>query len=134
MLKALFSLLPLPTLSICLSVMPEIKSFTRDEVKKHSSANDCWIIIDSEVYDMSTFADLHPGGAGVIMDLAGMDATEAFYGLHRQEVLTKYAPKLKIGAIAGEQPSIDFYTPGTISKVPYGEPNAWQGFKSPYFT
>jgi cytochrome b involved in lipid metabolism len=115
-------------------LMPELKTYTREEVKKHSSSEDCWIIIDSEVYDMSTFADLHPGGAGVIMDLAGKDATEAFYGLHRQEVLFKYAPKLKIGTIANESPAIDMYTPGTISKVPYGEVSAWQGYKSPYFT
>jgi len=114
--------------------MPELKTFTREEVKKHASPEDCWIIIDSEVYDMSTFADLHPGGAGVILDLAGKDATDAFYGLHRQEVLFKYAPKLKIGTIANENPSIDMYAPGTISKVPYGEPSAWQGYKSPYFT
>jgi cytochrome b involved in lipid metabolism len=114
--------------------MPELKTYTREEVKKHASSEDCWIIIDSEVYDMTTFADLHPGGAFVIMELAGKDATEEFYGLHRQEVLLKYAPKLKIGTIADEKPSIPVATPGTISKVPYGEPSAWQGFKSAYFT
>ncbi|KAG2185997.1 hypothetical protein INT43_002435 [Umbelopsis isabellina] len=114
--------------------MPELKTYTREEVKKHSSPEDCWIIIDSEVYDMSTFADLHPGGAFVIMELAGKDATDEFYGLHRQEVLVKYAPKLKIGSIANEKPAIPVATPGTISQVPYGEPSAWQGFKSAYFT
>ncbi|KAG2189419.1 hypothetical protein INT44_004561 [Umbelopsis vinacea] len=114
--------------------MPELKSYTREEVKKHNTPEDCWIIIDSEVFNMTTFADLHPGGAGVIMDLAGKDATEEFYGLHRQEVLFKYAPKLKIGTIANEKPVIEMYTPGTISKVPYGEASAWQGHKSPYFT
>lgn len=30
--------------------MPELKTFTREEVAKHSNVegNDCWIIIDSE--------------------------------------------------------------------------------------
>lgn len=28
--------------------MPELKTFTREEVARHSSPNDTWIIIDSE--------------------------------------------------------------------------------------
>lgn len=110
-----------------------LKTFTREEVKRHATEEDLWIIIDSSVYDMSRFIDLHPGGAFPILELAGKDATDAFYGLHRQEVLVKYA-RYKIGTIADEKPQIDFYEEGSFSKVPYAESSAWMGFKSPYFT
>ncbi|KAI8097601.1 acyl-CoA dehydrogenase/oxidase [Halteromyces radiatus] len=109
------------------------KTFTREEVARHASEEDLWIIIDSSVYDMSRFIDLHPGGAFPIIELAGKDATDAFYGLHRQEVLLKYN-RYKIGTIANEQPQIEMREPGSFSKVPYAEPSAWMGFKSAYFT
>ncbi|KAI8356629.1 acyl-CoA dehydrogenase/oxidase [Choanephora cucurbitarum] len=109
-----------------------MKVFTREEVKRHASEDDMWIIIDSSVYDMSTFKDLHPGGVFPILEFAGKDATDAFYGLHRQEVLVKY-DRYKIGTIENEKPQIDFYQDGDFSKVPYAESSAWMGFKSPYF-
>ncbi|KAI8877986.1 acyl-CoA dehydrogenase NM domain-like protein [Backusella circina FSU 941] len=108
------------------------KFYTREEVKRHSTEEDLWIIIDTSVYDMTDFINFHPGGAFPILELAGKDATDAFYGLHRQEVLVKY-DKYKIGTIEGEKPQIDIYQSGDLSKVPYAESSAWMGFKSPYF-
>ena len=55
--------------------MPELKVFTRDEVAKHASENDAWIVIDSEVYDISKFAAMHPGGEGLLLEYAGKDVT-----------------------------------------------------------
>ncbi|KAI8972295.1 acyl-CoA dehydrogenase/oxidase [Pilobolus umbonatus] len=109
-----------------------LKVYTRDEVKRHSAENDLWIIIDSSVYDMSRFINFHPGGAVPILEYAGQDATDAFYGLHRQDVLIKY-DRYKIGSIEGETAQIDVYQPGDLSTVPYGESSAWMGFKSPYY-
>ncbi|ORZ16220.1 acyl-CoA dehydrogenase/oxidase [Absidia repens] len=108
------------------------KVFSRGEVAKHSSEDDIWIIIDTAVYDMSRFIDMHPGGAFPILEYAGKDATDAFYGLHKQDVLIKY-DRYKLGTIANEKPQIMFYQPGDISKVPYAESSAWMGYKSPYF-
>ncbi|KAI9319326.1 acyl-CoA dehydrogenase/oxidase [Dichotomocladium elegans] len=113
--------------------MPATKTFTREEVSRHSSGEDLWIIIDGAVYDMSRFIDMHPGGAFPILEYAGKDATDAFYGLHRQEVLVKYQ-RYKIGVIEGETPQVALRQPGDLSAVPYGEPSAWMGFKSPYYT
>ena len=39
--------------------MPELKSFTREEVKRHVNEDDLWIIIDTVVYDMSRFVDMY---------------------------------------------------------------------------
>jgi hypothetical protein len=97
-----------------------------------------WIVIDSKVYDLSKFARLHPGGANVLYSksVAGKDATQAFFGLHRHEVLLKpqYA-RLQIGGIRGEKEVIKPISPGEISTVPYAEAS-WlaEGYYSPYYT
>lgn len=113
--------------------MAPLKVLTREEVSRHSTEGDLWIIIDTVVYDMSRFIDMHPGGAFPILEYAGKDATDAFYGLHKQEVLDKYA-RYRIGTIEGEKPQVAPRIPGALSKVPYAEPSAWMGYKSPYFT
>jgi L-lactate dehydrogenase (cytochrome) len=33
------------------------------EVAKHSSLDDCWIVVNGKVYDLTKFAPNHPGGA-----------------------------------------------------------------------
>lgn len=97
-----------------------------------------WVIIDAKVYDLSRFANLHPGGRAVLVDgeVAGQDATAAFYGLHRHEVLERpqYA-RLQVGVVRGEKSVITGRLVGGLSKVPYGEPTyLTEGFHSPYYT
>jgi hypothetical protein len=74
------------------------KVFTRDEVALHNKPEDCWVVIDHKVYDLSDFVDAHPGGEFAITSLAGSDVTKDFFGLHRYEVLKKYSD-LAIGTI-----------------------------------
>ena len=97
-----------------------------------------WIVVDAKVYDLSRFVNLHPGGRAVLVDaaVAGQDATEAFYGLHRHEVLERpqYA-RLQIGVLRGEKSVITGRLVGGLSAVPYAEPTYLsKGFHSPYYT
>ncbi|KAF9525678.1 peroxisomal acyl-CoA-dehydrogenase [Crepidotus variabilis] len=116
----------------------ELRTFSRGEVAKHNTDGDLWIIVDSKVYDISRFKNLHPGGAAVLLDeeIAGQDATEAFYGLHKHEVLERpqYA-RLQIGYVQGEKSKLHGRVAGDTSKVPYAEPT-WlsEGYHSPYYT
>ena len=57
---------------------------------------------------------------------------DVFYSYHKQEILRKYS-RLKIGNILNETPKIDWNIPGSLSKVPYGEASAFQGFPSPFY-
>ena len=41
------------------------------EVAKHNSQKSCWIVLESNVYDVTTFLSLHPGGAGILLKQAG---------------------------------------------------------------
>ncbi|ROV90579.1 hypothetical protein VSDG_07453 [Cytospora chrysosperma] len=117
------------------SVAAPPKTFTREQVKKEGNTEDqVLFIIDSKVYDVSDFLDAHPGGEAVLRQVAGTDATEAFYNLHRHEVLTGKYAELAIGTIEGEKPEVVNPGPGELSKVPYAEP-LWLTplFKSPYY-
>ncbi|KEP48560.1 acyl-CoA dehydrogenase [Rhizoctonia solani 123E] len=116
----------------------EMKVFTREEVAKHNKEGDLWIIVDSVVFDLSKFAAMHPGGLSVLLDeeIAGKDATEAFFSLHRQEVLAKpQYQRLQIGTIQGESKQINALAAGELSQVPYAEPS-WlsPGFHSAYYS
>lgn len=63
------------------------------EVSKHFQDNDCWVIINDKVYDVTDFLENHPGGKRAIMIYAGKEASEEFNMLHNPNVLEKYLPK-----------------------------------------
>ncbi|KAL8150225.1 hypothetical protein V2J09_020033 [Rumex salicifolius] len=59
--------------------MPTItKLFAMQEVSEHNTKEDCWVVIDGKVYDVTTYLDEHPGGDDVFFDVAGKDANEEF--------------------------------------------------------
>ena len=66
------------------------------EVASHATADDCWLIIDNLVYDLSAFAPDHPGGAALVTDQGGRDATAPFLDAHSTDVIA-----LTLGGAAG---------------------------------
>ena len=54
------------------------RSISLDEVAAHSTPEDCWLVINGKVYDVSGLGDAgHPGGDAVY-EGCGIDATELF--------------------------------------------------------
>lgn len=49
--------------------------YTYQEVKSHNTLNDCWIIYDNNVYNITNFLNKHPGGNKIILDYGGLDIT-----------------------------------------------------------
>jgi len=110
------------------------KTFTREEVAKHNTPDDAWIIVDGDVYDITKFAAVHPGGKSTLLEIAGQDATEDFWGLHRHEVLDKYKRLVKGRlADAGPRRASASEVRSELSTVPFAEPAHLQGLSSPYF-
>lgn len=61
------------------------KQFTREEIEKHDTENDCWIVVDSKVYDATSVLSWHPGGKAAVMGHAGQvhqETTEEFSSIH----------------------------------------------------
>lgn len=56
----------------------EITTLTAAEVKKHSTAEDCWLIIENNVYNVTGFLNSHPGGAFLVAKYCGSDASAPF--------------------------------------------------------
>ena len=52
------------------------------EISKHSTATDCWSIVNGNVYNLTTNVKSHPGGAGVIKNICGRDGSDAFKNQH----------------------------------------------------
>jgi len=51
------------------------QEYTWDEVRKHDSTSDKWIVINDDVYNITDWAKRHPGGFRIISHYAGQDAT-----------------------------------------------------------
>lgn len=54
------------------------KNYSIADVSKHDSGKDCWLVINNNVYDVSSFLSEHPGGGSLIIPHCGQDATQAF--------------------------------------------------------
>lgn len=53
--------------------------FTASEVAEHSTADDCWLILEGKVYEVTEFIPSHPGGKAILKG-CGKDATKMFAG------------------------------------------------------
>ena len=84
-----------------------LKEISAAEVAKHTKQGDYWMIYNGEVYDVSKFADEHPGGEEVLADVAGTDATEAFDDIGHSDEAHEIMIPLKIGTLQS----------GTVKKI-----------------
>mmetsp|Transcript_24209 Transcript_24209/g.50293 ORF Transcript_24209/g.50293 Transcript_24209/m.50293 type:complete len:899 (-) Transcript_24209:863-3559(-) len=78
-------------------VRPRDNVLTMSEIKGHSEVASPWLVIDNEVYDVTEFAKMHPGGT-IIYKYAGKDCTDQFKAFHRPRV-SLYLKKYHIGTL-----------------------------------
>eukprot|EP01139_Manchomonas_bermudensis_P000067 Amastigsp_a73_2543.p1 type:complete len:428 gc:universal Amastigsp_a73_2543:1297-14(-) len=60
------------------------EKITPIDVAQHNNRDDCWLVIDGNVYDATKFLHEHPGG-DVLATWAGADATDVFNAFHPDE-------------------------------------------------
>eukprot|EP00897_Mesotaenium_endlicherianum_P001331 jgi/Mesen1/1225/ME000129S00322 len=82
-----------------------LQSYTMDEVAKHHTKDDCWVVIKDKVYDVTKFAETHPGG-GVIYTFAGKEATDVFSTFHASTTWP-FLQQLQIGTCEQQEPTAE---------------------------
>jgi L-lactate dehydrogenase (cytochrome) len=68
---------------------------TGEEIAKHNSREDCWVIVQGKAYDVTEFLPEHPGGPKIILKYAGKDATSEYEPIHPPDTLDKFLDKSK---------------------------------------
>ncbi|XP_067025978.1 uncharacterized protein [Acropora muricata] len=79
--------------------MKQTKYYSFEEVKKHNTKGDYWVVIDDGVYDLSKWAPHHPGGELPIRYMAGRECSDVFKAFHNTSIRETKLPLFKIGEI-----------------------------------
>ncbi|KAI8137115.1 cytochrome b5-like heme/steroid binding domain-containing protein [Fennellomyces sp. T-0311] len=79
--------------------MSEVKLFSYEEIAKHNTRNDLYMVISGKVYDITAFVDEHPGGEEVLIDEGAKDATGPFDDVGHSEDARELLEKYYIGDV-----------------------------------
>ncbi|KJZ78521.1 hypothetical protein HIM_01912 [Hirsutella minnesotensis 3608] len=75
--------------------------YAMKEVVEHRGPDDAWIVIHGEVYDVTKYHNDHPGGAEVLIEAAGTDASEAFDNAGHSEDAFDIMKEYNVGKLKG---------------------------------
>ncbi|KAL4899975.1 hypothetical protein BDW74DRAFT_188842 [Aspergillus multicolor] len=84
--------------------------YTPKYVAQHNTRQSCWVIINNQVYDVTSFIDEHPGGPAAILQYAGKNATAVFAATHPQGTLEELPKESNLGPVQ--------YSPGDRQPKP----------------
>lgn len=81
------------------AALPKVEAvYTADEVAKHCTLEDLWVIINGGVYDLTDYVDPHPGGDKIAQN-AGGDATSGFYGPQHPDHVKDTVEQFRVGSV-----------------------------------
>ncbi|KAH7409781.1 mitochondrial cytochrome-like protein b2 [Phaeosphaeria sp. MPI-PUGE-AT-0046c] len=69
------------------------------EVARHNTKKSCWLVLDSRVYNVTSFQSDHPGGTVILLKNAGTDATTEFKKYHPLTYVKQLPPGSDLGPI-----------------------------------
>merc|ERR1719199_2479753 len=82
-----------------------VAGYSLDEVAKHTTKEDCWVVVNGQVLNVTKFLPDPPGGELAILTFAGKDGTAEFDMIHPPDVISKYAPDAVIGVLGAGAPA-----------------------------
>lgn len=89
---------------------------TLEELRIHSTPDDCWVVLYGNVYDLTFYAAVHPGGSRILTKLAGSDGTANYDVFHPIELLQT----LQRGELIGR---LHIGIAGTLGPSPTSRPS-----------
>lgn len=73
---------------------PASKRYSLQAVAVHNRADNCWMAINGQVYDLSAYIPQHPSAPEVIVAWCGKEATTAYMTKNRGRPHSPYATEL----------------------------------------
>jgi cytochrome b involved in lipid metabolism len=86
---------------------------TWEEVQRHRSLDDLWVVLDGEIYDLTGWAKDHPGGTKILLAWAGRDATDAFHRAKHSAATKVFRLNYRVGRVVGPAPAKEMPNAGT---------------------
>ncbi|KAJ0037654.1 hypothetical protein Pint_23479 [Pistacia integerrima] len=87
--------------------MPTLtKLYTMQEASQHNTQDDCWIVVDNKVYDVTSYLEEHPGGDDVVLASTAKDATDDFEDAGHSESARELLEGFCIGELDTSAPAI----------------------------
>lgn len=68
----------------------QIPLINMNELNLHNKPDDCWVSVHGQVYDVTEFLQMHPGGQDKLLRFAGKDATKGFRLQHPEGYLERF--------------------------------------------
>eukprot|EP01125_Pyxidicula_operculata_P019259 TRINITY_DN696_c1_g1_i1.p1 TRINITY_DN696_c1_g1~~TRINITY_DN696_c1_g1_i1.p1 ORF type:complete len:517 (-),score=74.53 TRINITY_DN696_c1_g1_i1:102-1652(-) len=114
------------------------REITREELSKHNTGDDLWVLINGVVYNVTQFKDEHPGGKKILMKYGGKDASVDFVKYHSPSILQKYGNSLQIGIVSDGSTTIKKNSSSAVvdemgDQFPYADPSWYQGWHNLYY-
>lgn len=79
------------------------KSYTLVDVAQHAKEEDCWMAINSRVYDLTAYIPEHPSRPAIILPWCGKEASEAYRTKMKEKPHSSMANQLLESYEIGEQ-------------------------------
>uniref|UniRef100_G3VR70 Cytochrome b5 heme-binding domain-containing protein n=1 Tax=Sarcophilus harrisii TaxID=9305 RepID=G3VR70_SARHA len=81
----------------------KVTYYRLEEVAKHNSKKDAWLVIHGRVYNITGFLGEHPGGEKVLMEQVGRDATQGFEAAGHSADAREMLAQFCLGELQPEQ-------------------------------
>jgi cytochrome P450/NADPH-cytochrome P450 reductase len=98
-----------------------------EEILRHDSAEDFWVVIAGGVYDVSEWMYHHPGGAEVLVEQYGHDATAAFNSAGHSDEAWNLTETFRVGRLRPGSKRPHHVKAPAIAKRPPGGHGAHAG-------
>jgi cytochrome-b5 reductase len=76
--------------------------YSLDEVAKHVSKTDLWIVVWNHVYNVTDYQEDHPGGKEFLLENAGTDATTAYEDIGHSTDAREILENFRIGKVTDD--------------------------------
>ncbi|KAF3402009.1 NADH-cytochrome b5 reductase 1 [Penicillium rolfsii] len=93
-------------------VLPE---YSMQDIAAHNTKTDTWIVIHGQVFDITEYLQDHPGGAEVLVEVAGQDATAAYEDVGHSEDAREIMQPYLVGSLKDAQ---QYVRPKAVRVVP----------------